>query len=163
MDPLYNGIRYNSKIRYNVNSVCTKISGSCIWSHVFLQENIRFGYLLELPHRGDSNKYTKRMICKKLFKIIRYSCFRRVHIKFLYNSKLDFTSKPLVTNAVVITRVLCTEFKLASHKALLGIFTACNCFFFFFFFFLLLLFYFCAGPHDAARLPLSLFQTISAW
>ena len=24
--PLYNGIRYNSKIRYNVNPICTKIS-----------------------------------------------------------------------------------------------------------------------------------------
>ena len=28
----YNDIRYNSKIRYNVNSVCTKISGLCIFS-----------------------------------------------------------------------------------------------------------------------------------
>ena len=32
--PLYYDIRYNSKIRYNVNSVCTKISGSCILSLV---------------------------------------------------------------------------------------------------------------------------------
>ena len=28
-------------------------------------------------------------------------------IKFLYNSKLDFTAKSLVTNTVIITRVLC--------------------------------------------------------
>ena len=37
VNPLYNGIRYNSKIRYNVNSVCTKINGSYIshWqSHI---------------------------------------------------------------------------------------------------------------------------------
>ena len=47
------------------------------------------------------------MICKKLFKRIPDSCFRRVHIKFLYNSKFDFTAKSLVTNTVVITRVLC--------------------------------------------------------
>ena len=64
-NPLYNDIRYNSIIRYNVNPICTKISGSCIFSlkyHVILWENIRFGYLLESPCRGDSNKYTKRMI-----------------------------------------------------------------------------------------------------
>ena len=59
-------------------------------------ENIRFGYLLESPRRGDSNKYTKRMIYKELFKNIRYSCFRLVHIQFLYNSKFDFTAKSLV-------------------------------------------------------------------
>ena len=47
------------------------------------------------------------MICKKLFKRIRYSCFRRVHIKFLYTNKFDFTAKSLVTNAVVITSDLC--------------------------------------------------------
>ena len=28
VNPLYNDIHYNSKIRYNVNLVCTKISGS---------------------------------------------------------------------------------------------------------------------------------------
>ena len=32
VNPLYNGIRYNSKIRYYVNPICTKISGSCIFS-----------------------------------------------------------------------------------------------------------------------------------
>ena len=55
-------LRYNSKIRYNVSLVC----------------------------QGDSNKYTKRKSHKKLFKSIRYSYFREVHIKFLYNSKFDF-------------------------------------------------------------------------
>ena len=35
VNPLYNDIRYNSKIRYNVNLVCTKISGSCIFSLIF--------------------------------------------------------------------------------------------------------------------------------
>ena len=34
-------------------------------SNVIPWENIRFGYLLESPCRGDSNKYTKRMICKR--------------------------------------------------------------------------------------------------
>ena len=64
-------------------------------------------YVLKSPQRGDSNKYTKRMIHKKLFKSIRYSCFRQVHIKVLYSSKFDLTAKSLVTNTVVITRVLC--------------------------------------------------------
>ena len=49
--PLYNGIRYNSKIRYNVNPIGTKnhwivyffINSPILW------ENIRFGYLLESP------------------------------------------------------------------------------------------------------------------
>ena len=36
VNPLYNDIRYNSKIRYNVNLICTKISGSHIFSLVFL-------------------------------------------------------------------------------------------------------------------------------
>ena len=66
-------------------------------------------YLLEWPQQGDSNKYTQRMIHKKLFKSIRYSCFRRVHIKFLYSSKFDLTAKSLVTNSVIIMRVLCIK------------------------------------------------------
>ena len=41
-------------------------------SHAILWENIRFGYLLESPHWGDSNKYTKRMIYKTVQK---YSLF----------------------------------------------------------------------------------------
>ena len=31
VNPLSNHIRYNTKICYNVNLVCTKISGSCIF------------------------------------------------------------------------------------------------------------------------------------
>ena len=71
--------------------------------------SLRFVYLLESPQRGDSNKYTNRIIHKKLFKSIRYSCFRRVHIEFLYNSQFDLTAKSLVTNTVVITRILCNS------------------------------------------------------
>ena len=104
---LYKDICYNSKIRYNVYLVCIKIFIFHWRSNVILWENIRCKYFLESPRRGDSNKYTKRMIYKKNFKIIRYSCFRRVHIKFLYNSKFDFTAKSLVTKTVIITRVVC--------------------------------------------------------
>ena len=35
LNPLYNDIRYNSKIRYNINLVCTKISGLHIFSLIF--------------------------------------------------------------------------------------------------------------------------------
>ena len=35
VNPLYNDTHYNSKIRYNVNLVCTKISGSSIFSLIF--------------------------------------------------------------------------------------------------------------------------------
>ena len=106
MSHLYNGIRCNTRIRYNVNPICTKIIGSCIFSLTvacYYLGKHKFGYLLESPRRGDSNKYTKRM------KNTRYSCLRRVHIKFLYNCKFDFTAKFLVTNTVVITRVLYTN------------------------------------------------------
>ena len=80
VNSLYNDIRYNSKIRYNVNLICTKISGSCGSADFFIditilffRKNIRFVYLLESPRRGDSNKYTKRMIYKKkVFKSIRH-------------------------------------------------------------------------------------------
>ena len=81
------------------------------YSHVILKENIRFVYLLDSPRRGDSNKYTKRIIHKKLLKSIRYSCVRRVHSRFLYHSIFDLTEKSLVTNTVVITRVLCKNIR----------------------------------------------------
>ena len=110
MNPLYNDTCYNSKIRYYVNSVCTKISRSCnfvIDNPILFFGKTRFVYLLESPRRVDSNKYTKRMIHKKMFENIRYSCFRWVHIKFLYNNNFDLTINSLVTNRMVITRVLC--------------------------------------------------------
>ena len=91
---------------------CTKTADRVffhLYSHVILQENIRFVYLLVSPRRCDSYKYLKRMSHKNLFKSIRYSCFRRVHIKF-HKNKFDLTAKSLVTTTVFITRVLCTTF-----------------------------------------------------
>ena len=58
VNPVYNDIRYNSKIRYNVNLVRTKISGTCIFFIVIHKLFFR------KTRRGDSNKYTKRMIHK---------------------------------------------------------------------------------------------------
>ena len=56
--PLYYGIRYYSKIRYNVNPIDTKISGSCIFSLTvpsYSLGNMRFGYLLESPLTNTQN------------------------------------------------------------------------------------------------------------
>ena len=78
VNPLYNDIRYNSKIRFNVNLVRTKISGSCIfhsYSHVIFQENKRFVYWLESPRRGDSNKYTKRLFSIHIKTVQKYPLF----------------------------------------------------------------------------------------
>ena len=75
VNPLYNDIRYYSKIRLTSVRSAQKSADHVFlhwYSHVILQENIRFVYLLESPWRGDSNKYTKRMIHKKLFESIRY-------------------------------------------------------------------------------------------
>ena len=43
---------------------------------------------------------------KKLFKVSNIDALDGP-LKFLYNSKFDFTAKSLVTNTVVIARVLC--------------------------------------------------------
>ena len=65
---------------------------------------MHFVYLLESPRRGDSNKYTKRIIYKKK-SVQKYQLLMLYMglIKFLYNSEFDFTAKSLVTNTVVIT------------------------------------------------------------
>ena len=52
VNPLYNNIRYNSIICYNLNLVLKKSADRVFfhcYSHVILQENVRFVYLLESP------------------------------------------------------------------------------------------------------------------
>ena len=68
VNPFYNNIRYNSKICYNVNLVCTKISGSWVFFidiPILFFKKTCFVYLLESP---------KRIIYKKknVFKSIPY-------------------------------------------------------------------------------------------
>ena len=48
----------------------------------------------------------KRMIHRKNVQKYPLLMLRWVQIKFLYTSKFDLTAKSLVTNSVVITRVL---------------------------------------------------------
>ena len=64
VNPLYNDIRFNSKIHNNVNLVRTKISGSCIFSLLFPCYSSG-KHMFRVFVRGDSNKYTKCIIHKK--------------------------------------------------------------------------------------------------
>ena len=87
VNPLYNGIRHNSIIRYNVNSVDTKISGSCIFSvqvpcYSLGKRTFWIFVRIASERRGDSNKYIKCMIIKNCLKVFGYSWSRRVRIKY---------------------------------------------------------------------------------
>ena len=70
--------------------------------------NICFGYLLESPPRGDSNKYPKHMFSEeiKIKQGLSYTLF--CPLRILYNSKFITMATCLGTNAVVVTRVHCT-------------------------------------------------------
>ena len=69
--------------------------------------NICFGYLLELPQRGDSNKYQKHMLYEEIR--IKQGLFYILFcpLRILYNSKFIIMATFLGTNAVVVTRVHC--------------------------------------------------------
>ena len=67
---LYNVTTFIITAKFIIMSVWSaQKSADCVsfhcYSHVNLQENIPFVYLLESPRPGDSNKYTKGMIHKK--------------------------------------------------------------------------------------------------
>ena len=69
--------------------------------------NICFGYLLELPQRGNSNKHPKH----KFYEEIRIKQgLSYIHVPFyqlriLYNSEFVIMATFLGPNAVVVTRV----------------------------------------------------------
>ena len=106
-------------LKFVIMSICTKTSGSCNLSLTVpcysLGKNT-FWIFVRIAKAILSNKYTKCMIYKKTVKNIHYSCFRRVHIKFLYNIKFDFTAKSLLINTVAITRVLCIILQTKAHE-----------------------------------------------
>ena len=69
VNTLYTNTYYNNKIRYNDNLNITKHSLKRLQLLKIMQKhciksssNIYFGYLLELPQRGDSNKYPKHNV-----------------------------------------------------------------------------------------------------
>ena len=71
--------------------------------------DICFGYLLESPQRGNSNKYPKHT--STFYEEIRMkqglSYISFCPLRILYNSKFIIMATSLGTYAVVLTRVLC--------------------------------------------------------
>ena len=67
--------------------------------------NICFGYLLESPHRGDSNKYPKHMFYEEIRIKQGLSYISFCPLRDLYNSKFILMATSLGTNAIVVTRV----------------------------------------------------------
>ena len=77
------------------------MQGQCINT----SSNICFGYLLELPHQGDSNKYPKHMFYEELRKKEGLSYISFCPLRILYNSRFILMATCLGINAVVVTRV----------------------------------------------------------
>ena len=67
--------------------------------------NLCFGYLLESPHWGNSNKYPKHMFCEetRIKQGLSYISF--CPLRILYNSKFILMATSLGTNAVFVTKV----------------------------------------------------------
>ena len=72
--------------------------------------NICFGYLLELPQRGNSNKYPKHMFYEEIRIKQGLSYISFCSLKILYDSKFIIMATFLGTNAVVVTRVDCSKY-----------------------------------------------------
>ena len=69
--------------------------------------NICFGYLLELPQRGDSNKYPKHMFYEEIRIKQGLSYMSVCPLRILYNNKSIIMATCLGTNDVIVTRVHC--------------------------------------------------------
>ena len=71
--------------------------------------DIYFGYLLEWPQRGDSNKYPKHMFCEAIRIKQGLSFIVFCPLRILYNSIFIIMATFLGTNAVVVTGIHCTK------------------------------------------------------
>ena len=69
--------------------------------------NICFGYLLESPQRGDSNKYPKHIFYEEIRIKQSLSYILFCPLRILYNSKVIIMATFFGTNAVAVTRVHC--------------------------------------------------------
>ena len=112
VNPLYTDTGYNNKIRYNDNFNVTKPSLRRWKLTEIMQEycintssNVCFGYLLQLPHLGYSNKYPKHMFYEEI-RIKQGLSY--ISLRILYNTKFILMATFLGTNAVVVTRVHCS-------------------------------------------------------
>ena len=65
--------------------------------------NICFGYVLESPQRGDSNKYPKHMFYEEIRIKRGFFYLSFCPLKNLYNSKFIIMATSLGANAVVVT------------------------------------------------------------
>ena len=74
-------------------------------TNLILYRNIYFGYVLESPQWGDSNKYPKHMYYEKIRINHGLSYILFCQLKILYISKFIITATSLRTNDVVVTRV----------------------------------------------------------
>ena len=81
---------------------------------IISSSNICFGYLLELPQRGNSNKYPKHMFYEEIRIKQGLSCISFCPLRILQNSKFIIMATFFGTNAVVVTRVHCTDIFLTS-------------------------------------------------
>ena len=66
--------------------------------------NLCFGYLLELPHWGNSNKYSKHMFCEEII-IKQGLCYISFcPLRLFYNRKFILMATTPEKYAVVVTR-----------------------------------------------------------
>ena len=86
--------------------------------YLILWRNICFGYLLELPQWGNSNKYPKRMFKEEIRMKQDLSYISICSLSILYNSNFIFMVTSLGANAVAVSRVHCS-FPTARSKAVL--------------------------------------------
>ena len=115
VNPLYSDTRYNNKIRYNGNLNVTKTFAENVAVNkknmqdycIKTSSKICFGYLLESPHSGDSNKNPKHMFCEeiRIKQCLSYISF--CPLKSLYNSKFILIATLSAINAAVVTRAHC--------------------------------------------------------
>ena len=114
-NPFYTDTRYNNKNRYNDNLTITKpslkrwqfVTNCARILYLILKRNMCFGYLLESPEWGDSNKYPKRMFCEEVRIKQDLSCISICLFSILYNSKFILLVSSLGTNTVFVTRIHC--------------------------------------------------------
>ena len=117
VNPLYTNSRYNNKICYNDNLNVTKSllkKWRLMWNyarklHKIFKQHI-FWYLLELPQRGNSNKYPKHMFYEEIRIKQGFSYIPFCPLRILYNNKFIIMATFLETNAVIATRVHCRYF-----------------------------------------------------
>ena len=73
--------------------------------YLILKRNTRFGYLLESPQWGDSNKYPKHVFYEEIGTKQDFSYISICSLRILNNGKYILMAIPLGTNAVVVKRV----------------------------------------------------------